>query len=89
MSTLHIDPVRARLLITELLDAASHPPHTPVTVSGPRRFAASLADALTHLDTQTRRVHDRARVLGERSDRVVDAAQAHDRAFGAELGRLS
>ncbi|MDO5512976.1 hypothetical protein [Corynebacterium sp.] len=89
MSTLHLEPVRARLLATELLDAAARPPLTPVTATGPGRFAASLIDALHHLDSQTRRVHDRARVLGERSHRVIDAADLHDRTLAAELRSLS
>ncbi|GAB3693175.1 hypothetical protein [Corynebacterium nasicanis] len=89
MDTLHLDPAHARLLATDLLDAASRPPLTPVTVSGGGRFAASLLDALLHLDTQTRRVHERARVLGERSHRIIAAADAQDRGLAAELGRLS
>lgn len=88
MSTLHFDPARALLLSTELLDAASRPPATPVTVSGSGRFAASLLDALLHLDAQTRRVHDRARDLGEQSRRVIVAAEDTDAAVAADLGRL-
>lgn len=88
MSTLHLDPARARLLSTELLDAASHPPVTPVTVSGSGRFAASLLDALLHLDAQTRRVHDRARDLGEQSQRVIVTTEDTDTALAADLGRL-
>lgn len=89
MSILHLDPARARLLSTELLDAASRPPATPLTVSGEGRFAAALLDALLHLDTQTRRVHDRARELGEHSHRVVATAEDADLGLAAELGRLS
>ncbi len=89
MSTLHLDPAHARLLTTELLDAAVHPPATPVTVSGEGRFAASLLDALLHLDTQTRRVHDRARVLGENSHRVITATEDTDGFLAADLGRLA
>lgn len=89
MSTLHLDPDHARLLSSELLDAALQPPVTPVTVSGEGRFAASLLSALLHLDAQTRRVHDRARVLGERSHRVVTAAEDTDHLLAADLGRLA
>lgn len=89
MSTLHLDPVHARLLATELLDAASRPPLTPVTASGPGRFAASLVDALHHLDDQTRRVHARAHVLGERSRRFIEAIEHEDRALAAQLAGLS
>ena len=38
MSTLYLDPAHARLLSSELLDAAVHPPATPVT-------GATLVDA--------------------------------------------
>lgn len=89
MSTLYLDPAHARLLSSELLDAAVHPPATPVTVSGEGRFAASLLDALLHLDTQTRHVHDRARVLGESSHRVITAAADTDHLLATDLGRLA
>ena len=89
MSTLRLDPAHARLLSSELLDAAVHPPATPVTVSGEGRFADALLDALLNLDTQTRRVHDRARVLGERSHRAVTDLEDADHLLAADLGRLA
>ena len=92
MSTFSVDPDRARLLAGELLDAASRLPDTSLphadTSAGLGRFAGSLHGALAHLDDQTRRVHDRARVLAERSWRVIDAAEHTDRASAARLGRL-
>lgn len=92
MSTFSVDPDRARLLAAELLDAASRLPDTPLprtgASAGPGRFTASLHRALTHLDGETRRVHDRARVLAERSHRVIDSAEHTDRTLATHLGRL-
>ncbi|QGU03868.1 hypothetical protein [Corynebacterium comes] len=92
MRSFSVDPDRARMLAGVLLDAADHPPPTPLphpeASAGLDRFAASLHQALTHLDDQTRRVHDRARVLAERSHRVIDAAERTDHALAAQLGRL-
>lgn len=89
MTTFFLEPARARLLATELLDAASSPPATPFAVSDGSRYAASLLDALVHLEHQTRRVHDRARVLGEHSTRVIETAEASDDVLAADLGRLA
>ena len=92
MSSFYVAPDRARILASELLDAASRLPDTPLphseTSPGLGRFAGSLHGALAHLDDQTRPVHDRARVLAERSWRVIDAAEHTDRASAAQLGRL-
>lgn len=92
MSTFAIDPDRARLWAAELLDAADRLPDTPLpraeTSAGLDRFSASLEQALSHLDDQTRRVHDRARVLAERSHRVIDAAEGTDHTLATQLGRL-
>ncbi|MCS5478595.1 hypothetical protein NYP18_02885 [Corynebacterium sp. YIM 101645] len=88
MDTFSVDPDRARLLTAELLDAADHLPDTPLPRPGQGRFSTSLHHAVAHLDTQTRCVHDRARVLAERSHRVIDATEGADRTLAADLGRL-
>ncbi|RSZ61784.1 hypothetical protein EAH68_10960 [Corynebacterium hylobatis] len=88
MDTFSVDPDRARLLTAELLDAADHLPDTPLPHPGQGRFSTSLHHAVAHLDTQTRCVHDRARVLAERSHRVIDATEGTDRTLAADLGRL-
>lgn len=88
MDTFSVDPDRARLLTAELLDAADHLPDTPLPGPGPDRFSTSLHHAVAHLDTETRRVHDRARILAERSHRVIDAAEGTDQSLAAGLGRL-
>lgn len=88
MDTFSVDPDRARLLTAELLDAAEHLPDTPLPPPGQDRFSISLHHAVTHLDSQTRSVHDRARVLAERSHRVINATESADRSLAAEFGRL-
>lgn len=88
MDTFSVDPDRARLLTAELLDAADRLPDTPLPHPGQDRFSTSLHQAVSHLGTQTRSVHDRARVLAERSHRVIDASQSADRSLAADLGRL-
>lgn len=92
MSTFSLDPDRARLWAAELLDAADHLPATPLpsteTSTGLERFSSSLQQALSHLEDQTRRVHDRARVLAERSHRVIDAAERTDHTLATQLGQL-
>lgn len=88
MDTFTVDPDHARLLTAELLDAADHLPATPLPAPGRGRFSASLHAAVTHLDVETRRVHDGARVLAEHSHRVIDAAECADHSLAAHLGRL-
>jgi hypothetical protein len=88
MDTFSVDPDRARLLTAELLDAADHLPDTPLPRPGQDRFSTSLHHAVAHLDAQTRCVHERARVLAERSHRVIDAVDRTDQSLAAHLGRL-
>lgn len=88
MRAFDFDPDHARLLTTELFDAAVARPHTPtLPVEAPSpaldRFTNALSRALGGVDKQTHLVHEEALRLADVASVVIDAAVDTD----ADLAR--